>query len=114
MGYSSEGPHRNITTAGRIPRSARAREFIVSIESKVLRGVTRHGGHICEADTKDQCSLGGFLEACLKAWDIDRISAARGTLTAGESWITALQHCKSYGDCERIGDDNEEATFAAN
>jgi hypothetical protein len=41
-------------------------------------------------------------------------SAASGTLMARKPWITALQHCKSYGDCERIGDDNEETTFPAN
>jgi len=33
---------------------------------------------------------------------------------ARKAWITALQHCKSYGDCERIGDNNEETTFPAN
>jgi hypothetical protein len=41
-------------------------------------------------------------------------SAASGTLMARKPWTTALQHCKSYGDCERIGDDNEETTFPAN
>lgn len=57
----------------------------------------------------------GSLGCGYKAWSTDVArSAASGTLMARKAWITALQHCKSYGDCERIGDDNEETTFPAN
>jgi hypothetical protein len=57
----------------------------------------------------------GSLGCGYKAWSTDVArSAASGTLMARKAWITALQHCKSYGGCERIGDNNEETTFSAN
>ena len=45
---------------------------------------------------------------------LGRHAVINRTLIAGKPWITALQHCNGYGDCERIGDDNEGTTFRSN